>query len=71
MKQGDLLQVRHRRSRDHSWGPARFLGILLEPPQFPTYGNYPKKYTVLTRSGVCTTFTDRDRYEIEVIDEAR
>lgn len=68
MKPGDLLQVRHRRVALNSWGPARILGILLEPPQFPKWGNYPKNYTVLTPEGV-RIIADGPRHAIEVCSE--
>lgn len=68
MKPGDLIQIRTvtRKGRLHS---IRYIGVLLEPPQFPRYGNFPMRYTLLTRSGV-VTLTQKDRQSFEVLPEA-
>lgn len=49
-------------------GVPQLLGILLEPPKFPTYGNFPKSYTVLTPNGV-KTFSQQTRQLIERVPE--
>lgn len=52
LKQGDLVYTVRLNSRRERAGKPRFLGILLEEPKFPQWGNYPKSYTVLTPAGI-------------------
>lgn len=49
-------------------GVPQVLGILMEPPKFPTYGNFPKNYTVLTPNGV-KTFSQRSLQVFEPVPE--
>jgi len=41
-------------------------GMLLEDPIFPRYGNYPKRYRVLTKNGV-EEWVDEHKVVIEVV----
>ena len=63
MKPGDLLQVRRMGSKQF-----RVLGVLLEPPKFPRYGNYPMRYKVLLFSGTILEFTDEHKYIYEAVE---
>ena len=68
MQPGDLIQLRMLTRAGITWRKPVVLGILLEPPKFPRYGNYPKNYTVLTSQGV-KTFTDRSLQVFERVPE--
>jgi len=69
MQTGDLLKrtrtsragIRSRRSE--------ILGILLEEPTFPRYGNFPKNYRVLTPQGNVMMVSDDHRTIIEVVQD--
>ena len=71
MQPGDLIQLRKvtHTGAPRGKGKARLLGILLEPPKFPTHGNFPKRYTVLTPRGV-KTFEEADGEVFEPVPEA-
>lgn len=60
MKAGDLIQRRLVFSR-----PC-VIGILLDDPVFPRYGNYPKRYRVLTENGV-EVWEDERKVLIETV----
>lgn len=60
MKAGDLIQWRKLTSRPYN------SGILLEDPIFPRFGNYPKRYRVLTKNGV-EEWVDEHKVVIEVV----
>ena len=60
MKAGDLIQWRKLMSR------PKASGMLLEDPIFPRYGNYPKRYRVLTKNGV-EEWVDNHKVVIEVV----
>jgi len=62
MKIGDLLQKRRITSTS-----SKILGILLDEPQFPRYGNHPKYYRILTPQGTVEIITDQHKYLIEVV----
>jgi hypothetical protein len=62
MKPGDLLKKRRICSTS-----STILGILLDEPQFPRYGNYPKKYRILTPQGTVEIISDQHKYLIEVV----
>lgn len=68
MQPGDLIQLRKLTRAGITKGKPVVLGILLEPPKFPRYGNYPKNYTVLTSRGV-KTLSDRDGQVFERVPE--
>ena len=68
MQPGDLIQLRKFTRAGITKGKPQLVGILLEPPQFPWYGNFPKNYTVLTQRGV-KTFTDRGGQVFERVPE--
>lgn len=61
MKPGDMLTIRRKFAR------PKILGLLLEEPQFPTYGNFPKKYRVLTPDGRDTIVLDMPGYTVGVL----
>lgn len=60
MKPGDLIQRRRMMCKPRSFG------LLLEGPLFPRYGNYPKRYLVITDNGVEEWVDDR-KIIIEVV----
>jgi hypothetical protein len=66
LKPGDLVCRVKLGSRDKRVGKPRLLGILLEEPKFPQWGNYPKSYTVLTPAGI-QIIRDRPRALIEAV----
>lgn len=68
MQPGDLIQLRKINSTGRTMGVPQVLGILMEPPKFPTYGNFPKNYTVLTPNGV-KTFSQRSLQVFEPVPE--
>lgn len=53
MTAGDLIQW------NTSAVPAVRLGILLDDPIFPRWGNFPKQYHVLTANGTDEWITER------------
>ena len=60
MKPGDLIQRRRLTCKPRSFG------LLLEGPLFPRYGNYPKRYRVITEKGLEEWVDDR-KIIIEVV----
>jgi hypothetical protein len=60
MKSGDLIQWRKLMSR------PKAIGILLKEPILPRYGNYPKRYRVLTTNGA-EEWVDEHKVIIEVV----
>ena len=62
MKPGDLLKKRRITSTS-----STILGILLDEPKFPRYGNYPKNYRILTPQGTVEIIWDSINYLIEVV----
>ena len=68
MQPGDLIQLRKITRAGITKGKPQVVGILLEPPKFPRYGNFPKNYTVLTSRGV-KTLTDRGGQVFEPVPE--
>jgi hypothetical protein len=60
MKSGDLIQWRKLMSR------PKAIGILLKEPILPRYGNYPKRYRVLTANGA-EEWVDEHKVIIEVV----
>jgi hypothetical protein len=63
MKPGDLLKKTCRINSTSS----TILGILLDEPQFPRYGIYPKNYRILTPQGTVEIISDHLVYLIEVV----
>jgi hypothetical protein len=62
---GDLLLVK---PGTHVPPGTRYSsGILLDEPQFPRYGNYPKNYRILTPQGTVEIISDQHKYLIEVV----
>ena len=62
MKPGDLIQRRHVCFKPSS------IGVLLEEPTFPRYGNYPKRYKVLTENGI-EEWEDERKVLIETVEQ--
>lgn len=60
VKAGDLIQQRRLTSAPRSFG------ILLENPIFPSFGNYPMRYRVLTHDGV-EEWVDEHKVIVEVV----
>lgn len=56
MKVGDLVKVRRILGKGRNPG---IFGILLEEPKFPTWGNFPMRYTILTEDGPKTWVEER------------
>jgi len=70
MQPGDLLKRTFTSRAGIRSANSKILGILLEKPQFPTYGNYPKKYRVLAPDGSVQVFSETHRFVFEVISES-
>lgn len=68
MKPGDLLKVTRTSRAGIRSRKSRILGVLLEEPRFPTYGNFPKNYKVLTLQGTVEIVSDQHRSVIEVVE---
>lgn len=68
MQPGDLIQLRKFTPAGITKGKPQIVGILLESPKFPTWGNFPKNYTILTSQGV-KTFSDRRGQAFERVTE--
>jgi len=68
MQPGDLIQLRKLTRAGITRGKPQVVGILLEPPKFPRWGNFPKIYTVLTPNGV-KTFSQRNLWVFERVPE--
>lgn len=45
----------------------KLLGVLLDDPKLPKYGNYPKRYRVLTPKGKVEDIIDAHMYIIEAV----
>jgi hypothetical protein len=60
MKAGDLIQRRRLLSKPKSFG------VLLDDPIFPSFGNYPMRYRVLTHVGV-EEWVDEHKVVVEVV----
>jgi len=69
MQPGDLIQLRTITHTGGTRGKPQVLGILLEPPAFPKWGNFPKRYTVLTPRGV-KTFSQKSLQVFERVPDA-
>ena len=68
MKPGDLLQRTRTSQAGIRSSRSVILGILLEEPTFPRWGNFPKNYRVLTPSGNVMMVSDDHRTIIEVVE---
>lgn len=62
MNPGDLVQVR----RVGSITP-KILGVLLEAPKFPLYGNFPMMFKVLHFNGNVVEHVEEHKYLYEVV----
>jgi len=68
VKPGDLLKVTRTSRAGIRSRESRILGVLLEEPRFPTYGNFPKNYKVLNLQGTVEIVSDQHRSVIEVVE---
>lgn len=67
MQPGDLLKRTFTSRAGIRSSSYKILCILLEEPQLPTYGNYPKKYRVLTPDGSVKIFSETHRFFFEAV----
>jgi hypothetical protein len=67
LKPGDLVHRVKVNPSGKRVGKPRFLGLLLEEPKLPRWGNYPKSYAVLTPDDGIQTLNDLDHFLIEAI----
>ena len=66
---GDLIQRVKINSTGKRIGSPKILGLLLEEPKYPQWGNYPKSYTVLTQGGI-QLLRDQALTLIEAVEES-
>ena len=66
IKTGDLVQWSKGHARDCK-ADKHDIGIMLKDPIFPSFGNYPKEYCVLTKHGVEKWIDEYNTFVIKVV----
>lgn len=67
MRVGDLLQEIRTTRAGVRFRRSNLIGILLEEPTFPTYGNFPRRFKVLTPGGVIKELVEEHLTVIEAV----
>jgi len=67
MKPGDLLKITRTTRAGIRSAKFKIIGVLLEEPILPNYGNFPKKYKVISSEGIVEIISDKHRFIIEVV----
>jgi hypothetical protein len=68
MKPGDLLKRTKTSRAGIRSSRSVVVGILLEEPRLPLWGNFPKNYRVLTPMGTVEVVSDEHRSVLEVVE---
>lgn len=69
MRRGDLVKSTKTTRAGIRCRSFRLVGLLLDDPIAPPYGDFPKKYRVLTVEGVEKIILDQHRVVIEAVDD--
>ena len=67
MKPGDIIKRTKTSRAGVRSSRSKIIGILLEEPQLPRWGDYPKAYRVLTPMGNVEIVSDEHRSVLEVL----